>query len=322
MINNTTLQKIKNIEVCEYIDEYVYDIEIDSDDINEQSFFGNDILLHNSNYCSFEEVIENVGWKGSGKDLVLNIYKYRLKKYFEDLFKKYVDDFNGMGYYLDFELETISTIGLFVAKKKYIQSLSWKDRVNYDDYSKIKVTGIEIVQRSTPIFCRQVLKELVKDVLKMGGLSFEDGTFTKMMNKLQELKTAHKKSDIELICKNAKINKYEKFVVDDTNNLEIRSKCPVHIKAAATYNYMLNKNNLKHRYNLIKNGDTVKWYYTKDNQNPVFCFLSGYMPSFAPQFNYKEMFEKTVLGVVNRVVNAILKDTELDYSLSYDDNLF
>jgi DNA polymerase elongation subunit (family B) len=276
-----------------------------------------------SNYCTFDEVRKNIGWRGGDAELVLKIYNFRLKEYFANLFKQYAKDINAMGDYLDFELETISSIGLFIAKKKYLHSVIWKDEVTYENLTELKITGIEIVQRSTPIFCRNYLKESVKQILQMGGLSDDDGTLLKYIKNLREIKKAHAKSNLELICKTNKISDYSKFVLDDFETLRIKKGCPIHVRAAATYNFLVNKSGLKNKYELIKSGDSIKWYYTDDKQHRVFGYLNGYYPEeFAPKYNYKTMFEKTFVNVVNRFVNSMMTNTNLDYSLAHTQSFF
>lgn len=276
-----------------------------------------------SNYCTFEEIRKKIKWKGDGKELVLLIYNHRLEEYFKQAFKDYTHELNGMGYYLDFELETISSIGLFIAKKKYIHSVVWKDKVNFEDFSKLKVTGLEIVQRSTPIFCRDYLKNAVKQILQVGGLSNTDDTFINFVQDLRNIKQAYLKASLENICKTNKVSNYQKFVIDDTENLVFAPKAPIHIKAAATYNHFIRKHNLTEQYPLLTSGDSVKWYYTKSKQFPVFGFLAGSHPSeIAPKFDYIAMFEKTFVDVINRFVKAMLTYSDLDYSLNLESNLF
>jgi len=57
-----TIEEIDTIEcIGDFDDEYVYDIEVDDDT---HTFIANDILVHNSIYMKFEEVIESTDWEG------------------------------------------------------------------------------------------------------------------------------------------------------------------------------------------------------------------------------------------------------------------
>jgi len=61
----------------------------------------------------------------------------------------------------------------------------------------------------------------------------------------------------------------------------------------------------KTKYNTIKTGDKVKYYYTKDD-NGVFGFLPGNYPyEFALPVDYDLQFEKTIIEPFNRDLDAI-----------------
>ena len=47
-------------------------------------------------------------------------------------------------------------------KKKYILNVAWADPgIKFNKLQKIKPVGIEIIQSSTPKFCRAVLKSMI-----------------------------------------------------------------------------------------------------------------------------------------------------------------
>lgn len=58
------MENFEEIEFCElsgeFIDEYVYDIEVDDDT---HTFMANDILVHNSLFVSFKPIINHCDWK-------------------------------------------------------------------------------------------------------------------------------------------------------------------------------------------------------------------------------------------------------------------
>ena len=52
------LIEIESVENVGYFEnEYVYDIEVNESDYSDQTFFANDILVHNSNYVNFGRVL-------------------------------------------------------------------------------------------------------------------------------------------------------------------------------------------------------------------------------------------------------------------------
>ena len=58
---------------------------------------------------------------------------------------KYAESYNSDNF-LDFELETIAHNAIWVAKKKYVQNIIWKDGKTFDAGSYISTKGLEIIQ--------------------------------------------------------------------------------------------------------------------------------------------------------------------------------
>lgn len=316
---------IKSIKPFEHNRKDVYDISVSpikedgQFDDRLQSFFGNNILIHNSNYCTFEEVRQVTGFKGSSNDLILTIYENGLKDYLENCFDKYVAELNGMGDYLKFELETISEVGIWIAKKKYMLQKTWEDG-NYLDPS-LKSTGVEIIQSSTSPFARKHLKNIVMWIMKKGK-SFKKH-FPDFVKYLKEIKEEFKLAKIEDVSKSNKINNYQKFVLQDKKELKLATGIPIHVRSAAIFNYLNYQNNLTNKYELIRGGDKIKWYYTTEEGDAnVFAFQGGSFPyEMALEIDYNVQFEKTILSLVNRILIA-LGEQPLDGNLIYTISLF
>lgn len=296
------IEEIESIEcIGEFENEYVYDIEVDDDT---HTFIANSILVHNSCYVSFEEAARNIGWTGSANDFILTIDKYRLQDYLKKAFDKYADGFNTDNY-LVFELETISNVGIWAQKKKYVQSITWEDGKVYDKNEYIKTTGLEIVRKNTPPFCRPELIKLVGWIFDKGKDFSERDITIELLN----LKKRFEIVDLEEICFNTGIGDYEKYVLDDKDDIRVADSCGAHVRAAAIYNYYLNNNSkYSNKYEKIKTGDSVKWYYTKSIKEElnVFAFKRGNLPiEFAPEIDIDMMFEKTVINPLNNIINSM-----------------
>ena len=206
--------KFEEIDSCEEIgifeDEYVYDIEMDDDT---HTFIANDILVHNSCYVSFEEVLDKCDWKGTEKEFALELYKVRLEEYIETELESYAFKFNTDNY-LKFEMESVAKKAIWLAKKKYIQDLVWKDPdVHFESLTKIKSKGFEVIQSSTPIFAREHLLDILKYIFAKDELNI--GDIVKIM---KDLKKKFKLENVERISKNLRINKYGEYVKNDTTD--------------------------------------------------------------------------------------------------------
>jgi len=274
-----------------------------------------------SAYVTFEEVAEKINWTGSATDLVLTINEIRLSNYLKKVFDKYAESYNTDNY-LDFELETISKSGIWVLKKKYTQDIVWADGIHYESGSYIKTTGLEIIRLTTPPFCRPELTKLVQWIFD-NGKSFTQRDIT---IELLKLKKRFAIADIEDICITTGIGDYEKYVLNDKDSLVVDSGCGTHIRGSAIYNMYLNNNpSYENKYERIKTGDKVKWYYAKSHKPElnVFAYKRGSFPKeFAPEVDIDLMFEKTVINPLNNILQAIPGINKLSGSLKIKKRLF
>ena len=254
-----------------------------------------------SGYLIFEEVMESIGWDKPIKEFVHILNDTRLDSFLKKVLSDYANERNTENY-LDFELETIAENAVWVAKKKYIQNIIWKDGKDYDNLTYIKTTGLEIIQSSTPPFCRQKLIDIMLFVFSKKKLSVDDNA--ELVRLIKEVKREFKLSNIEKISMSRSISNYRKFVLNDQDSLDLQSGCPIHVRAGAFHNYLLNQNTkLKGRYQLIQGGDKVKWYHCDDPFQTVFAYKVGSYPAeIAPKMNYDMQFQKTVLDPLNRII--------------------
>ena len=155
-----------------------------------------------------------------------------------------------------------------------------------------------------PPMSRKKMKEMIDYIFeKKKSLQIRE-----VMKMLKEYKTEFKLAEPEEISMGRGITDYNKSVLNDTKAVEVAKGCPIQVRAAAMYNYQLNNNpTAKQKYELIRNGSKVKFYYVKSrNSDEVFAFLPGAYPyEFAPPIDYDQMFAKTIIDPLNRVLEAL-----------------
>ena len=309
-------EDIEEIEcIGEFEDEYVYDIEVDDET---HTFIANDILVHNSIYMEFNELMKNCsGWEGTEKEFVMKLYQVRLKGYIERILQNYADHFNAENF-LVFELETISKSAIWLSKKKYIKDLIWHDPdLDYESGTHVESKGIEIIQSSTPIFARTHLQELATYLLLTDNINIKEFT-----NKLKSIKRQFKLANIDDISFSKRVNNYKQYIINDYDKFEFGLKCPPGVKAAGYHNYLLNNSKYREKYNLIGNGEKLKIYYSKDPHCEVFAYSPGDFPSeIAPDIDYDTQFEKCILDPINRFVK-VMGYKEYDKNLLYTSSVF
>ena len=273
-----------------------------------------------SGYLIFEEVMESVNWQGNVKDFVLALNNNRLAAFIKKVLTDYAAERHTENY-LDFELETIAENAIWVAKKKYVQNIIWKDGKDYDHLTYIKTTGLEIIQSSTPAFCRAKLIEIVKFIFSKKKLTVKDNA--ELVRLIKEIKKEFKLANIEKISMGRSISDYKKFVLNDQDTFELKSGCPIHVRAGGYYNYLLNQNQkYKGKYQLIQGGNKIKWYHADDTFCEVFAYKVGDYPAeFAPKKNFERQFQKTILDPLNRIIVPAGMPA-LNPSLAYTVSLF
>jgi len=252
-------------------------------------------------FITFEPMLKSCDYSGDPIEFILSVKKLRLNSYFKEKFQEYAKKFNTTNIQ-DLELEKISYSAIMVAKKKYILDLAWKlPGVYFKPQEKIKFVGVEIVQGSTPKFARKVLKDLQKLVCKSGkSLLYAD-----IVKKLKEIKKEYVLQNPEDIAKTQSLGDYEKYCLEDKRIIHLAEKCPQNVRASAVYNNIVFNSKWKTKYNIIKTGDKVKFYYTKD-ENEVFGFLPNNFPyEFALPVDYDLQFSKTIIDPFNRILVSI-----------------
>ena len=257
-----------------------------------------------SNYVTFQEVVDSCNWEGDPKDLILLINKHRLNDYLKNCFNVYAEKWRTENYQ-DFELETLALNGIFLGKKKYVTNLVYADGVHMDPLSSLKFTGVEMIKGGTPTFVREKLVYLTRFIFSKGR-NFNLREFTQ---ELKTIKKEFKAQQTENISAGIQINNYEKFILNDTTAFEVAKACPIHVRAAGYHNYLLNSSRYKDKYPLLRSGEKIRFYFvaTKNSmENNVFGYSQGSFPyEFAPPVDYDEQFTKTILDPINRFIETM-----------------
>ena len=277
-------------------------------------------------YVQFEEMYESIEWLEESMTIdkfIMELYNFRLNDYIVKCMQRYAEATNTDNF-LMFELETIAYSGIWLAKKKYLQNIAWEDKLSIDDryptLKKIKTIGFDTIQSSTPALARKHLTEALKIVLSekpTGDL------LIKLVDYLKKCKKEFQLADVDQISFNKRTNNIEKYIVDDTIEFQIGSKCPPNVKAAGFYNYLMNTNSkYKNKYKMIGNGEKLKLYHCKHAISDMFAYMPGDHPyEIAPEIDYEIQFEKSVIDPLNRVLTSVGLQT-LNRNLIYSTSLF
>lgn len=310
---------IKCEKVGYFSNEWVYDIEVED---YSHTFFANNLLIHNSNYLSFGEVLESCGMGNKSekekKEFLLKLDSEFLTPFYNQKFQEFCDERN-LENLLVFETETIARKMVIMAKNKNFQNVLWVEGVDSpEDSVVLKYTGGHIKSATTPRFAREYLK----DLFKMISDHREPVSEAKIIKKLKEIKKEISMVSIDKIAETGKMSKYDEYVVEDKNSLIVKKGAPYRVSAAAKYNFALNKQPtlIRNRYKPIKEGK-IKVYSTAKGE--YFAYNIGEFPiEFAPKPDRDGLFEKFILSPINEILTKCMEIPALSKSLVYTKPLF
>lgn len=319
---NYSIENISKFENVGFFEnEYVYDIEMYDET---HTFIANDILVHNSLFVSFKPALKKLNIKENQLDIVHFMSRTRMQDFFKEKLEEYATKFK-VPSQQDFEMEQISKSIIYLQKKMYVKNVVWEEGVYNEPETNFQAKGIDLVRSSSPSFVRNKYNGVYK-IINYYFQNPETMNDRELVKLVRGMKDLFKLEPIENISMTSGVNKYDEKVIDDTDSLKIVKGAHHAVKAAALHNYLLNQNSeLKKKYNLIKSGQKIKYYYTTNTLSNEFAYGGGMYPKeiadkYAP-IDYDTQFEKCVLGVVNRF-NKALGLSELTSKLTFTMSLF
>lgn len=209
-----------------------------------------------------------------------------------------VDATHGFQSKIQFKREAIADKGIWVAKKRYALNVFNSEGVQYKE-PKLKVMGLEIVRSSTPGSVRQYLRDAVK--LSLTSTEAELQAF------ILELEEKFFKMSPEDIAFPRGANGLEKY----SSASSVYSKgTPLQVRAALLHNYHIKLKKLDKKYELIKEGDKVKYLFLKE-PNPIRENCIAFIGKFPKELDlhkyidYHTMFEKSFLEPMKTILNCL-----------------
>lgn len=204
--------------------------------------------------------------------------------------------------------EAIADRGIWTAKKRYILNVHNNEGVQYAE-PKIKMMGIEAIKSSTPQVCRVAMKEIFKVI--MGGSE------EKTQEAIALFKEHFKTLSPDLIAFPRGISDATKWMDKD---VIYQKGTPMHVRAALLHNHHVKKNGLDKEYELIYNGDKIKYIHLM-LPNPVKENIFGFKERFPEELNlnkyinYELQFKKSFIEPLNMILETLNWSDEKRVSL-------
>ena len=199
--------------------------------------------------------------------------------------------------------ECIAERGIWTAKKRYILNVWDNEGVRYDE-PKLKMMGIEAVKSSTPAPVRGYIKGALKIIM--------EGTEDDLIEFIEEKRTEFSSLPAEEIAFPRSASEITKYM----SNLSIYSKgTPIHIRGCILFNHHLKKKQLENKYNLINDGEKIKFTYLKvpnPFQENVVSFISELPDEFGLKefIDYDTMYNKSFIEPMKAILDTIGWRTE------------
>jgi DNA polymerase elongation subunit (family B) len=227
-----------------------------------------------------------------------------LAKCYDDLYNR----LGGIENKMLMEREVIANRGIWTAKKRYILNVHDNEGVRYTN-PKLKIMGIEAVKSSTPAICRQALKDIFKRII--------DTDEETVQADIANFKIAFSNASPEEVSFPRGVQHIKKW---QSKSIVYKKGTPIHVRGAILHNALIDDKKLKNKIEKIVGGDKVKFtYLIKPNpiKENVIAFID-YLPQefkLEKYIDYNLQFEKTFLGAIEPVLEAIGWESEKTISL-------
>lgn len=194
--------------------------------------------------------------------------------------------------------EALADKAIWTAKKRYILHVHNNEGVQYAK-PKMKIMGLEAIKSSTPSSCRDKIKESLQIIMTENEKTLQAFVAT--------FKSKFKTLPLEEISFPRSVNGLTKYAKSDT----IYDKgTPMHVKASLVFNHFIKEKNLLKKYELIKNGDKIK-YISLLTPNPFKNDTIAFQNRIPQEFelekwvDYNLQFKKAFLDPLDIVLNSI-----------------
>lgn len=230
-----------------------------------------------------------------------------LDKVCEDKFEPFIDKcyqnladrMNAFDQKMKMKRECIADKAIWTAKKRYILNVWNQEGVSYEK-AKLKMSGIEAIKSSTPLACRNKIKGCLDLVMNK-----DEETMQKF---IMDFRDEFKTLKFEDIAAPRGVSNLTDYICKQ-GGMYVKGT-PIHAKGSIFYNSLINKYKLNGQYDLIGNGDKIKFCYLKSPNPFAINVISapGELPSeFEIQrfIDYDVQFSKTFIDPLSIILNAI-----------------
>ena len=269
-------------------------------------------------YLRLEELVAGVYGTSNG-DVALpgqkviefmdRVCEKKIQPFIDESYQELADYVHAYEQKMQMKREGLSDKGIWTAKKRYILNVYNNEGVQYNE-PQMKVMGLEMVKSSTP----SIIREKMKDVIRLTVTGNEQQVQDYILNFREEFKSLPP----EEVSFPRSVNGLKTY----TDAGQIYTKgTPIHVRGALIYNYFLKKYDLTKKYQLIQEGEKLKFTYVKQ-PNPFGDNVISYPSRLPTEFgldnyiNYDLQFDKAFLEPIKIILDSIGWQAEKTNSLA------
>ena len=238
------------------------------------------------------------GDKAAVVGLLDKICQEKLEPFIERSYEELAHYVSAYDQKMQMKRENIADRGIWTAKKRYILNVWDSEGVRYKE-PKLKIMGLETARSSTPAYFRTKLYDAFKMIVTK--------TNDDLIKYVEETKREACSQDYSEISFPRGVNGLDKY----RSKSDIYAKgTPIHVRGALLYNHYVRQNNVDNKYQMIQEGEKIKFVYLK-MPNPIMENCISYFTEIPKEFgldnyiDYSLQFDKSFLKPLENVLECI-----------------
>lgn len=250
---------------------------------------------------NFEQLITKIG-KGKSNQQIVDFLDRLAKNEFKPLFENKLSEFaHSLGCLankINMKREAIADQMFVAAKKCYVINILDKEGVRFQE-PKIVIKGMRSIKSDTPKVARDLVKETYKVIFKEGQKGMQEF--------IKGVEAKYAKFSLDEIAMPKSVSDVRKYTRADGSP---EKGTPQHVRAAITYNQMIDRLGLEKIHRHINDGDKIKFLYLKE-PNPFGSSVIGWSTSLPKEFGVDEWvdrqahFERGYIAAIQNLTDHI-----------------